>query len=131
VDFNGVQVTEEWAGPTKGCYITQEECSRLAVEQFQSTPIICDVLVYVVCTEVLLVKTIITADILLPAIVVDPLHLVDTTIAIAIPAIKVVIIVDLLGTTIVIGMEVEEVVIAEEVVVAGVVHHLPATTVVA
>jgi hypothetical protein len=50
VNFNGVEVTEEWAGPTKGCYITQEECNILAAETLHSTPIICDVLVYVVWT---------------------------------------------------------------------------------
>ncbi len=50
VDFNGVEVTEESSGqPTKGCYITQEDCNQMAAETYPlyGTPIICDVRVYV------------------------------------------------------------------------------------
>jgi hypothetical protein len=54
VDFNGVQVTEESSGqPTKGCYMTQEECNALAVVErndLGDNPIICEVVVNVVWT---------------------------------------------------------------------------------
>jgi hypothetical protein len=55
VDFNGVSVTEKSSGqPTKGCYMTQEECNALAVVErnadLDNNPIICEVVVNVVWT---------------------------------------------------------------------------------
>jgi hypothetical protein len=52
VDFNGVEVTQQSSGgqPTKGCYISQEECNKLVAEIGGTGGTDCDVLVYVVWT---------------------------------------------------------------------------------
>jgi hypothetical protein len=47
VDFNGVEATQKSSGqPTKGCYITEEDCNVADAKNVTS----CDLLVYVVWT---------------------------------------------------------------------------------
>jgi hypothetical protein len=48
LDFNGVEATQKSSGqPTKGCYITQEDCNTVVAEDSRTD---CDLLIYVVWT---------------------------------------------------------------------------------